>query len=173
MSCLDGIRYGMVTVIIIEIAGNLHAPFGWLSKSWWRSSRDSCWGQKWWHSCLMNSMVDDKHRGVWWSYTWDCYGNHTCSWLKFEICTTIPDFHILWPDHDRLDYVSIKKLELWSRSQPLIEEIQIDRGPTMIEAQSMIEKPCIDRDTNVIQEPRLANTNNVCMLSTKVSIRAV
>jgi len=55
----------------------------------------------------------------------------------------------------------------------LIEEIQIDRGPTMIEAQSMIEKPCIDRDTNVIQEPRLANMNNVCMLSTKVPIRAV
>jgi len=163
MSCLDGIRYGMVTVIIIEIAGNLHAPFGWLSKSWWRSSRDSCWGQKWWHSCLMNSMVDDKHQGVWWSYTWDCYGNHTCSWLKFEICTTIPDFHILW---------SIRLCQ-HQEIGTLIEEIQIDWGPTMIEAQSMIEKPCIDRDTNVIQEPRLANMNNVCMLSTKVPIRAV
>ena len=87
MSCLDGVRYGMVTVIIIEIAGNLHAPFGWLSKSWWRSSRDSCWGQKWWHSCLMSSMVDDYRRGMWWSYTWDCYGNHICSWPKFEIST--------------------------------------------------------------------------------------
>jgi len=92
----------MVTVIIMEIAGNLHAPFGWLSKSWWRSSRDSCWGQKWWHSCLMNSMVDDKHWVVWWSYTWDCYGNHICSWPKFEICTTLPDFHILFIDYCRL-----------------------------------------------------------------------
>ena len=29
-----------------------------------------------------------------------------------------------------------------------MEEPLLDRGPTMIEAQSMIEKPSIDRDTD-------------------------
>ena len=52
-------------------------------------------------SCLMNSMVDDRHWGMWWYYTLDCYGNHICSWPKFEICTTLPDFHILFIDYFR------------------------------------------------------------------------
>ena len=81
-------------------AGNLHAPFRWLFNNWWRFSRNSCRRQKWWHSCLMNSMVDNKHWGVWWYYTYDCYRNHIRSWPNFEIFNTLPDFDILFLDYN-------------------------------------------------------------------------
>jgi len=112
--------------------GDSQHRYCWLVKSWLRSSRNSC---------LMNSMVDDKHQGVWRSYTWDCYRNHTCSWLKFEIFTFYSKI-ITRSFQNCSNYVSIKQIGT------LIEEPLLDRGPTMIEAQSMIEKPSIDRDTD-------------------------
>jgi len=51
------------------------------------------------------------------------------------------------------------------RSQASIEETRNDRGPKLIEEESMTDKSKIDRDTNVIEEPRTGqqSMNNVCI----------